>query len=165
MSAGTLTRVSSGEGMVYLLTPDNPVGDVAYVPYKWTAAQQEAWRASQEVPCELSNLPADAQISFHSIHMPEEKDCIYDSGSTALDDKDVLDIRIAREQFLRLQQLAMPGRRLWMRDIEGNYALMLPSGVFVFTEEETTKYQEDGFKKDGSDMPTINGMVPSPCQK
>jgi len=53
----------------------------------------------------------------------------------------------------------MPGLRIWLVDPERAHFLMIPSHAIVFTEEERAKYAGNGFERDGSDVPTLRGVL------
>lgn len=109
---------------------------------------------------------------LQSFHIPAEEDRIrsrnsstiisVDVADTTPDNKEALpttDIRISKATFLRLQQITSPGVRIWLVEPNPAHFLAIPSPIFTFTDEEKRKYRENKFKKDGSDLPTIEGLV------
>jgi hypothetical protein len=57
------------------------------------------------------------------------------------------------------RSLVIPGLRVWLSDVDPPHCMAIPSHIFVFTEEEKVKYRDDKFKADGSDLPTVDGLI------
>lgn len=108
---------------------------------------------------------------LQSFHIPAEKDRIRNRSSTivnvtindtaSIDTKDLptTDIRISKASFLRLEQITSPGIRIWLTESKPHHFLAIPSPIFTFTDDEKRKYRENKFKEDGSDLPTVEGLV------
>lgn len=109
---------------------------------------------------------------LQSFHIPAEEDRIrgrnssiiisVDIADTAPNNKEALpttDIRISKATFLRLQQINSPDVQVWLVEPNPAHFLAIPSPIFTFTDEEKRKYRDNKFKEDGSDLPTIEGLV------
>lgn len=109
----------------------------------------------------MDDLPHHHPLLFQSVHFTAEKDRIRDTAEPAIGAKKlVIDIRISKEQFFRLEQVIdTPGLRVWVRDVDPPTFLQIPSHIFAFTKEERTRYRENKYKEDGSDLPTINTLI------
>lgn len=68
-------------------------------------------------------------------------------------------MRISKAEYLRLEQIILPGIRIWVLNSKEPHYIMLPDLVFSFSTEEKEKYQNNKFMEDKSDLPTLAKLL------